>query len=511
MSNYFNSLKNDLPAGIVVFLVAMPLCLGIALASGAPFFSGMIAGIVGGIVIGSISNSQLSVSGPAAGLTAVVLTSISKLGNFETFLLAVVLAGICQIVLGAIKAGRIAEYFPGNVIKGMLTAIGVIIIMKQIPHAFGYDKDTEGDLAFAQADNENTFSEVFKVFDHVNTGAMILCAISLSIILLWNVPSIKKKVGMIPGGLVAVIVSVLVNEFLLGGMKVFGDHLVNVPVANNFQEFASFFKFPDFSQLSNPKVYGVAFTIMAVASIESLLCIEAIDKLDSQKRVTNTNRELLAQGVGNMVSGLLGGLPVTSVIVRSSANLQANAKTKLSTIFHGILLLFCVAFIPGILNKIPLSALAAILLFTGYKLCNPATFKEMFANGKYQYVPFIVTVIAVVFTDLLTGVGFGLVVSIAAILIGNFKNSYFFKESNAGNTLTIQLAQEVSFLNKANIRATLDQIPEGKKVIIDATDTQYIDFDVLELIKEFKEIKAPLHNIECELVGFHSSYKIANE
>jgi MFS superfamily sulfate permease-like transporter len=513
MSKFFDSLKNDIPSGIVVFLVALPLCLGIALASGAPFFSGMIAGIVGGIVIGSISNSQLSVSGPAAGLTAVVLVSLSKLGNFETFLLAVVLAGICQIALGAMKAGRIAEYFPSNVIKGMLTAIGVIIILKQIPHAFGYDKDTEGDLSFNQPDNETTFSELLHPLEHIDLGATLLCLISLSIIILWNVPSIKKKVGMVPGGLVAVVVSVLLNEFVLGGfegMKLVGEHLVNVPVANNFQEFAGFFKFPDFSQLSNPKVYGVAFTLMAVASIESLLCIEAVDKLDPQKRVTNTNRELVAQGIGNMLSGLLGGLPVTSVIVRSSANVQANAKSKLSTIFHGLLLLFCVAFIPGILNKIPLSALAAILLFTGYKLCNPATFKEMLANGKYQYIPFIVTVIAIVRTDLLTGVGLGLVVSVAAILIGNFRNGYFFKESKEGNRLTIKLSQEVSFLNKANIRATINQIPYGKKVIIDATDTQYIDYDVLEIIKEFKEIKAPLHNIECELIGFHASYKIAN-
>jgi carbonic anhydrase len=516
MNQYFKHLNRDIPAGLVVFLVALPLCLGIALASGAPFFSGMIAGIVGGIVIGLISDGQLSVSGPAAGLTAVVVVSLSKLGSFESFLLAVVLAGVGQILLGLVKAGRIAEYFPSNVIKGMLTAIGIIIILKQIPHAFGYDKDTEGDLSFFQNDNENTFSELLHPLEHIDLSATILCAISLFIIILWNVPKIKKVVGIVPGGLVAVVVSVLISEFLLKGVDghaIAAEHLVNVPVANSFSEFAGFFTMPDFSQILNPKVYSVAFTIMAVASIETLLCIEAIDKLDPEKRITTGNRELVAQGVGNMLSGMIGGLPITSVIVRSSANLQAGAKTKMSSIFHGLLLLVCVAFIPGILNKIPLASLAAILLFTGYKLANPATFKEMFKLGKYQFVPFLVTVVAVVFSDLLTGVGIGLVISVISILIGNFKNSYFFRKEigQDGEQIVIKLAQEVSFLNKAAIREMLDKMPQASKIKIDASATEYIDYDVLEIIKEFKKIKAPLQNIDCQLFGFKEVYNIESE
>ncbi len=513
MNQYFKHLNRDIPAGLVVFLVALPLCLGIALASGAPFFSGMIAGIIGGIVIGLISDGQLSVSGPAAGLTAVVVVSLSKLGSFETFLLAVVLAGVGQILLGMAKAGRIAEYFPSNVIKGMLTAIGIIIILKQIPHAFGYDKDSEGDMDFLQADNENTFSELLRPLEHIDFSAAILCAISLIIIILWNVPKIKRVVGIVPGGLVAVVVSVLINEFFFKqtpGWGIAEEHLVRVPVASSLSEFAGFFKIPDFSQLGNFKVYSVAFTIMAVASIETLLCIEATDKLDPEKRITTGNRELVAQGVGNMLSGLIGGLPITSVIVRSSANLQAGAKSKVSTIFHGTLLLVCVAFIPGILNKIPLASLAAILLFTGYKLANPATFKEMFKLGLYQFVPFIVTVVAVVFTDLLTGVSAGLAISVISILIGNFKSTYFFsKESSQnGELIHIKLAQEVSFLNKAAIREMLDKLPQNSKVKLDASDTLYVDYDVLEIIREFKQVKAPLKNIDCQLVGFKEAYHI---
>ena len=513
--NIFAQAKRDLPAGIVVFLVAVPLCLGIALASGAPFFSGMIAGIVGGIVIGFISNSPLSVSGPAAGLTAVVLASITTLGAFETFLLAVVLAGVIQIILSLVKAGTIANYFPSNVIKGMLTAIGIIIILKQIPHAFGYDKDSEGDFTFLQTDGENTFSALLKPFSHIDLGATLICLIAVAILILWEKPFIKKHVKLIPGGLVAVVTAVLLSEFVFSNISILAiaqGHKVNVPVAKSFDDFLGFFTFPDFSQITNPEVYIIALTLAAVASIESLLCIEAVDKLDTEKRVTNTNRELAAQGIGNMLSGLIGGLPVTSVIVRSSANVNAQAKTKLSTIFHGVLLLVCVAFIPVALNKIPLSALAAILLVTGYKLCNPKVFKNMFKNGKYQWVPFVITVVAIVFTDLLTGVGIGLVVSVSAILIGNFKNSYFFHKENhhEGDAILIHLSEEVSFLNKASIRETLDQLPENSTVIIDAFDCQYIDFDVLEIIREFKDEKAPLKSINCKTVGFKEEYKIAN-
>lgn len=514
-SQYITNLKRDLPAGLVVFLVAVPLCLGIALASGAPFFSGMISGIVGGIIVGLLSNSQLSVSGPAAGLTAVVLSSITKLGAFESFLLAVVIAGVLQLILSIIKAGTIANYFPSNVIKGMLTAIGIIIILKQIPHALGYDKDAEGDFAFLQPDGDNTFTALLRPFAQIDTGATLICLISLMVLIFWEKPYIKKYFRLIPGGLVAVIISVLLSELIFVNFDILAiaqEHKVNVPVANSFKEFLSFMTFPDFSQWLNPNVYIVALTIAAVASIETLLCIEAVDKLDPEKRVTNTNKELAAQGIGNMVSGLLGGLPLTSVIVRSSANINAQARTKSSTIVHGILILISVLLFPAILNKIPLSSLAAILLVTGYKLCNPNLFKTMFSKGKYQWVPFVITVISIVFTDLLTGVGIGLAVSIAAILIGNFKNSYFFhkEKHREGDIILIHLSEEVSFLNKASIRETLDNIPENTTVIVDAFDSQYIDYDVLEIIQEFTEVKAPLKNITCKTVGFKNEYNIAN-
>jgi len=513
--NLFANIKSDLPAGIVVFLVAVPLCLGIALASGAPFFSGMIAGIIGGIMIGFMSNSHLSVSGPAAGLAAVVLASITKLGAFETFLLAVFLAGAIQLLLGFLKAGAIANYFPSSVIKGMLTAIGVIIILKQIPHAFGYDKDGEGDLKFLQMDGENTFSGLVNAISKIDLGATLICLISLAILILWERPFFKKKLKLLPGGLVAVITAVVLNELFVSSgnsMGLTGDHLVNVPVAGSFSEFLGFFTFPDFSQLANPQVYVVALTIAAVASIETLLCIEAVDKLDPDKRTTSPNRELVAQGVGNMASGLIGGLPITSVIVRSSANVNAQAKSKMSTLIHGLLILICVTLIPVILNKIPLASLAAILLMTGYKLCNIALFKKMFAIGKYQWVPFVVTVVAIVFTDLLMGVGIGLGVSTLALLYGNYKNSYFFhkEKHKVGESILIHLSEEVSFLNKASIKLTLEHLPENSTVIIDAYDSQYIDHDVLELIRDFKDVQAPLKKITCKTVGFKDKYNIAN-
>ncbi|MEY3679035.1 MAG: hypothetical protein RI924_1176, partial [Bacteroidota bacterium] len=511
----FAQLKSDLPAGVVVFLVALPLCLGVALASGAPFFSGLIAGIVGGVVIGIMSNSNLSVSGPAAGLVAIVLAAITKLGAFETFLLAVVFAGVFQVLLGFLKAGSIANYFPSSVIKGLLTAIGVIIILKQIPHALGYDKDAEGDMGFIQVDGNNTFSGIFEALNRIDPGATLIALVSLAILILWEKPFIKDKMKSIPGGLVAVIAAVGLNEFFINSgswLAVKGEHLVMVPVAQSFSDFLGFFTFPDFTQITNSEVYVVALTLAAVASIETLLCIEAVDKLDPQKRVTSTNRELVAQGIGNITSGLIGGLPVTSVIVRSSANVNAQAKTKMSTIIHGMLLLVCVAFIPVLLNKIPLSALAAILLLTGYKLAKPSLFKEMFGYGKYQWVPFVITVVAIVFTDLLTGVGIGLMVSILSLLYGNYKNSYYFHKENhhEGDVILIHLSEEVSFLNKASIKLTLDHLPVNTTVVIDAQDSHYIDHDVLEIIRDFKEVQAPLRNIICKTVGFKDRYNIVN-
>lgn len=515
-TNYLANLKYDLPAGVVVFLIAVPLCLGIALASGAPLFSGMIAGIIGGVVIGFLSSSHTSVSGPAAGLTAVVLVAIQQLGSFQVFLLAVVIAGLLQVALGYARAGTIANFFPSSVIKGMLTGIGIIIILKQIPHALGYDKDAEGDLSFFEKSGSNTLLSLWQsVTEFIHPGATLVALVAIGILLVWEKPAVKKRVGMVPGALVAVIASILLNLCfgMLGETWVIGrEHLVNIPVPKDLGGFLGLFSFPDFSQWTNPQVYIVALTICAVASVETLLCIEAVDNVDPYKRNTNPNKELKAQGVGNLISGLLGGLPITSVIVRGSANVNAGARTKMATIFHGTLILICVALIPGLLNLIPLAALAAVLILTGYKLANISIFKEMWANGKYQWWPFIITVVAVVFTDLLTGVGIGLGASVFAILRGNMKNSYFFhkKEYHEGDLILIKLSQEVSFLNKASIKLTLEHLPENARVLIDATDTAYIDFDVLELIREFGEVKAPAKGIQVTLKGFHEKYKIGD-
>lgn len=512
--NYWANLKYDLPAGLVVFLIALPLCLGIALASGAPLFSGLISGIVGGIVIGALSASHTSVSGPAAGLTAVVLVSIQQLGAFDAFLFAVVVAGVLQAIIGLLKGGIIANYFPSNVIKGMLTGIGIIIILKQIPHALGYDKDAEGDFAFFEEGGSNTFLTIWNTLtEFIHPGATVVALISVAIMLLWEKPFFKSRLGVIPGALVAVIGSVLLNQlFITFGepWAILPEHLVSIPVANDGAAFLAQFTLPDFSQWNNPKVYTVGLTICIVASIETLLCLEAVDKIDPYSRYSDPNKELKAQGIGNVVSGLIGGLPITSVIVRSSANVNANARTKGSAVFHGLLLLVCAAFIPIILNMIPLAALAAVLILTGYKLAKISIFKEAWANGKYQWWPFIITVFAVVFTDLLTGVVIGLVASAFAILRSNMRNAYHFDRETyqEGDRITVKLSQEVSFLNKAAIKTTLEDLPENSKVTVDATDTVYIDFDVLEIIKEFANQKAAGKNIEMTLLGFHDRYNL---
>lgn len=508
------NLKYDVPSSIVVFLVAVPLCLGIALASGAPFFSGLIAGIIGGIIIGSLSNAQLSVSGPAAGLTAIVLAGITRLGTFETFLVAVFLAGAIQLGLGFLKAGSIASYFPSSVIKGMLTAIGVIIILKQIPHAVGYDAEAEGSMAFRQTDGNNTLTALLEPLQGIHAGVTIITLVSLAILLLWEKP-FMKRFKLFPGALAAVVAGIFLNlcfHAFFPALALGKEQLVQVPIADSLKDFVGLFTLPDFSAIQDKQVIITAFTIAAVASIETLLCIEAVDKMDPWRRVTNQNRELKAQGVGNMISGLLGGLPITSVIVRSSANINSGARTKASAIMHGILLLICTAFIPGILNMIPLGALAAILLMTGYKLARISVFREMLSNGKYQFIPFVVTVVAVVFTDLLTGVGLGLATSVLAILYNNMTNSYYFHKENhhEGEIIRIHLSEEVSFLNKASIKKTLDDLPHNSTVIIDAGNSHYIDFDVLELIKEFKDIQALEKNITCILTGFKEHYKIDN-
>ncbi|MBX7227179.1 MAG: SulP family inorganic anion transporter [Chitinophagales bacterium] len=526
MINKFSSLKRDIPAGIVVFLVALPLCLGIALASGAPFFSGIISGIIGGIIIGSISSSKLSVSGPAAGLAALVLASIQNIGQFDLFLCAVIIAGIFQIFMGVAKLGGIANYFPSSVIKGMLTSIGILIIVKQIPHALGYDKDEHGLLTELLPFGD--MHELFVPLNHIDVGVTIVCILSILIMLIWERPFIKDRVKFIPGALVAVIFAVILNEILMisgSPLAISQDHLVNIKSAGSAKEFFSFFTFPDFSGFLNSKVIVTGLIIGIIASLETLLSIEAVDNMDPERNVTPTNRELIAQGIGNSVAGLIGGLPVTSVIVRSSANVNSGAKSKVSTIFHGLLLLVSVILLPKLINKIPLSALAAILLLTGYKLSKASVFKQMYQNGKYQFIPFMVTLGTILLIDLvgavpgakgeglLIGVLCGLVAACFAILHGNLKNSYFFhKETyHAGDKIKIHLSEEVSFLNKASIRKTLDQMPEQALVVIDASDTQYIDFDVLELIKEFRDIKAPLKKISLQLIGFKEVYAIEND
>ena len=514
-NNLFANLKSDFASGLVVFLVALPLCLGIAVASGAPLFSGIISGIIGGIVVGYLSKSNLSVSGPAAGLTAIVLTAITDLGAFDIFLTAVFIAGLIQLALGFIKAGTISNYFPTNVIEGMLAGIGIIIILKQLPHAFGYDNDFEGDQAFSELGGSNTFSALLAVFNYIQLGSIIITILSLAILIAWDKVPFLKKLKLVPGALVAVIIGVVLNEIFLSAgssLAIAKEHLVSLPVPTSLEEFKQIIVTPNFSGVTNPKVWVIAFTIAIVASIETLLSIEASDRMDIQKRYTDTNVELKAQGIGNMVSSLLGGLPLTSVIVRSSANSNSGAKSKMSTIIHGVLLLVSVVTIPLILNKIPLATLAAILLLVGYKLAKPSTFMHFWEKGKYQFVPFIATLLAVVFTDLLKGVALGIIISIIFIMRGNLKRAYHFrKEEYAdGDVIHIDLAQEVSFLNKAAIKSTLNDIPENSKVIIDAKDTVYIAHDILDLIHEFKTTRAKDDNIKVKLRGFKKAYQLEN-
>ena len=490
-SGIFGNLKSDIPASIVVFLVAVPLCLGIALASGAPLFSGIIAGIIGGIVVGALSGSQLGVSGPAAGLAVIVLTAIQELGAFEIFLMAVVIGGIFQLLLGYAKAGIIGYYFPSSVIKGMLSGIGIIIILKQIPHAFGYDKDYEGSLAFAQPDGHNTLSELFYMFEAISPGAVIIAAISMLILILWEQPFMKKikLFKIIQGPLVVVTIGIILN-LIFQNMATFAlkvDQVVAIPVPETIAGFFGQFTFPDFSQITNPAIWVTGITIAVVASLETLLCLEATDKLDPFKRVTPANRELKAQGVGNIISGLIGGLPITQVIVRSSTNIQSGGRTKMSAIIHGIILLLCAMAVPKLLNLIPLASLAAILFLVGYKLAKPQLFKQMYALGQSHFVPFMVTILGIVLTDLLMGIGIGLAVAIFYVLYNNYKKPFIFESDKhlSDGTIRIELAEDVTFINKAGIQRALNQIPDDSKVIIDCSKSINIDQDVIEIINEF--------------------------
>ena len=506
----FKEIKSDLPASIVVFFVAVPLCLGIALASGAPLFAGIIAGIVGGIVVGIASGSPLGVSGPAAGLAVIVLTSIATLGSWPAFLLAVVLAGIIQLSLGFAKAGFIAYFFPSSVIKGMLTGIGLLIILKQIPHALGWDKDAEGDDAFLQADGENTFSEIARALDFITPGAVLITGISLAILILWDQVLTKKHkiFQLIQGPIVVVVLGIVMNYLFQAGTLNFSladDQVVRIPVANNLTEFFSQFTFPDFSAITNFEVWKIAIVLAIVASLETLLCVEATDKMDPNKRITPTNRELKAQGLGNIVSGMIGGLPITQVIVRSSANINFGGKTKMSAILHGVFLLISAITIAGLLNMIPLASLAAILLMVGYKLAKPSLFKQMYKLGWEQFIPFTATVIAILATDLLKGITIGLLFGIFYTLRHSYRNSHYMKETRTTDegqeVHQLVLAEEVSFFNKASVIKELEEIPANSKVIIDCTKSKSIAYDVVELIRNYRS-NAKTKNITVETINF---------
>ncbi len=490
LRSYFQYTKNDLPAGLVVFLVALPLCLGIALASGAPLFAGIITGIVAGVVVSWFSGSQLAVSGPAAGLTVIVLNAIETLETYELFLAAVVLAGLLQVVLGFFKAGIVSAYFPSSVIKGMLAAIGLILILKQIPHFMGVDQTAFGEDRFWE-NGQNTFSAILNAVASLRLGALIVGVVAFGIVLLWERPFIKnnKIIGVVPGALIAVLAGILLNQVFLQvfpAIAITEEHLVSIPEISSFSGLMNELQFPDFTQMLNPDLYVVAFTIAVIASLETLLSIEATDKLDPYKRKTPTNRELKAQGIGNVVSGLLGGLPMTAVIVRSSTNVAAGGRTKLSAFYHGLFLLVCVLVIPYILNLIPLSALAAILIIVGYKLSKVSLYKAMYKMGKDQFIPFIVTILAILFTDLLIGITIGMAVGIFFILKANHSTPYYHETHASNGSIKIKLSEHVSFLNKGSIATALDQLPEGSAVEINGEYSQYIDHDVLETIHNFK-------------------------
>lgn len=505
MNNLFGSnLKYDLKASLVVFLVALPLCLGIAIASGAPPMAGLIAGIVGGIVVGSLSGSHVGVSGPAAGLTVIVLDSISSLGTFPLFLSALVAAGLIQLTLGVVKAGVLGYYFPHSVIKGMLTAIGLILILKQIPHALGYDLDHIGDLAFRQMDDQNTFSEIYYAILYFSPGAIPIVLIALGILVLFERPMVKnhKIFGVVPGALWAVISGILINS-LYGVVKpdweLKDEHLVSIPKLSSLNDLPTLLTFPDFSLIGDVNFWIVAFTIAVIGSIETLLCVEAGDKLDPYKRITPPSRELVAQGVGNSISGLMGGLPITAVIVRTTANVTSGSRTKMSAIFHGFLLLILVLSIPGMLNKIPLSCLAAVLFLVGYKLAKPSLFIKEYEKGWNQFLPFLITVLAILFTDLLVGIGIGMVIGLFFVIKTNFQRSLMVTELN-GNYL-VKLQKDVSFLNKAPLMRQLSSIPNGSYVILNATKARFIDHDIQEVLNDFIAT-APTKEIEITVEGF---------
>jgi MFS superfamily sulfate permease-like transporter len=490
----FSTWRVDLPASIVVALVALPLCLGIAIASGAPPFSGLVAGIVGGVVVGALSKSPLSVSGPAAGLTTIVLAAIGSLPSYQAFTLAVMLSGLMQVALGVTRSGVLAEFVPSSVITGMLAAIGLILILKQIPHAVGYDADFQGDFSFFERDGGNTFSAIWHALTSaVSPGAVLIALIGLAFLFWWDANKPKKGwLALLPGPLVVVVLGVALNA-LFGlaapGLRIAPEHLVQVPIADSPSAFLSFFYLPDFGQIGNAAVWTTAVTLAIVASLESLLSVKAIDELDPKRRRTDKNRELFAQGGGNVLSGLIGGLPVTSVIVRSSANVGAGADSKLSAILHGFWLLLSVALIPVLLNLIPLAALAAVLIQTGYKLCKPALFTQRFRQGWTQFVPFVVTIIAILFTDLLVGIAIGLAVGFVFVVARNFRTAITF--ACDGTDCLVRARRNLYFIHKHELQRELGRVPDGADLLIDLSATSYVDLDNIEIINSF--IKAADH------------------
>ena len=493
------NLKYDLPAGLVVFLVALPLCLGVALASNAPLFAGLTAGVIGGLLLPLLSRSSLSVCGPAAGLTAIVIAGIEKLGTFENFLVAVVLGGVLQMILGAARLGTAVYLIPSSVIKGMLAAIGLILILKQFPHAVGYDLDKEGSEAFVVSDSENTFTMILHAFGRLERGALIISAASMGILVLWEKTERLRKLSWLPGALVVVLVGTGLNILFRKTGLPFAleqTHLVTLPAYDGVGGALSQLRVPTFSVLSNPNVYVVGLTIGIVASLETLLSIEAVDKLDPWKRSTPLNRELIAQGIANASSGLLGGLPVTSVIVRSSANINAGGRTRAATAFHGLFLLLAVLFIAPLLNMIPLACLASILLMTGYKLAKPELFQKMYKLGWDQFIPFVFTITAILLTDLLRGILAGIVVGVGFVLRSHMRAA--FTITKEGKRRVITFKKDVSFLNKATFIGVLKRIPDGTSVVIDGTRAEFIDQDIIEVIEDF-QLSAALRGVQVEV------------
>lgn len=507
-----STLSNDLIAGLVVFLVSVPLCLGVALASGAPLFSGLIAGILGGILVGVISGSHTSVSGPSPALTTIVAAQILALGSFQAFTLAVLISGLIQIVLGTIRAGGISAFVPSSVINGLLRAIGIILILKQIPHILGHDTDPEGEMSFLQPDKQTTFSEFGQLINDLHPGAAVIGIASVVILIYWD-RNKKLRQLKVPPQLVVVLMGILVSQVFnqIGSpWSIESSHLVQVPVANGIGSFFSFLTLPDFSRITDPAIYFGAFLIAVVTSLETLLNLEAVDKIDPEKRHSPANRELIAQGIGNMTAGLIGGIPISSVIVRSKLNIDAGNKTKTSTLIHGLLILVSLMLFPQLLNAIPISALAGILFVTGYRLASPHLFVKIWNEGYRQFLPFLCTVVAIVLTDLLVGIIIGMIISLGFILHSNLKRPLKIVRENhiGGEVLHIHLAEQVSFLNKASIEKTLDDLPPGSHALINAKDSTYIDPDIISMLKEFVEYTAPVHGVKVSLEGFRDRYAI---